>query len=374
MGKKTRKKLLLCQEDAAYLKAIISKRSSSQVTVQRATILLMYSSEEKITHIAKKLKTNRPLVERCIDKALAFGIKIALKDLPRIGRPRIITDEARLWVLSLACEKPTKFGYAAEHWTYSSLLKHVKKNYKKENYLCLAKLGNGRLNTILSEGNIKPHKVSYYLEKRDPYFEEKMARILYIYKEIEMINEGKSKKKKQVTISYDEKPQIQALKDIAPQLMPVPNKYPTKKIDHQYKRLGTVTLLAGIDLHTGRIIPLIRDKHRSKEFIEFLELLDKEYPKNWEIRIILDNLSVHYSKETKKYLLGKRGRFDFIFTPTHGSWLNLIEVFFSKIARSFLKGIRVETKLELIKRIYLGIKEINEEPVIFRWKYKLEDI
>ncbi|MCK4667393.1 helix-turn-helix domain-containing protein, partial [Candidatus Dependentiae bacterium] len=83
MGKKTRKKLLLCQADAAYLKAIISKRSSSQVTVQRATILLMYSSEEKITHIAKKLKTNRPLVERCIDKALAFGIKIALKDLPR---------------------------------------------------------------------------------------------------------------------------------------------------------------------------------------------------------------------------------------------------------------------------------------------------
>ncbi len=374
MGKKTRKKLFLSKEDAAYLKAIISKRSSSQVTVQRATILLMYSSEEKITHIAKKLKTNRPLVERCIDKALAFGIKIALKDFPRPGRPKIITDEARLWVLSLACQKPTKFGYAAEQWTYSNLLKHIKKNYKNENYLCLAKLGNGRLNGILSEGNINPHKVSYYLEKRDPDFKEKMAKILYVYKEIEMINRGESKREKQVTISYDEKPQIQALKDIAPQLMPVPNKYPTRKIDHQYKRLGTVTLLAGIDLHTGRVIPLIRDKHRSKEFIEFLELLDKEYPKDWVIRIILDNLSVHYSKETKKYLLGKIGRFDFIFTPTHGSWLNLREVFFSKIARSFLKGIRVDTKLELIERIYLGIKEINEEPVIFRWKYKLDDI
>ena len=374
MGKKTRGRLLLSQEDVDYLEAIITKRSSSQVAVQRARILLMYNSEERITHIAKKLSTHRPLIERCVDKALSFGIKIALNDLPRQGRPKKIITEARLWVLSLACEKPTKFGYAAEQWTYSLLLKHIKKNYKKENYLCLEKFGKGRLNAILSEGNVKPHKVSYYLEKRDPDFEEKMAKILCVYKEIEMINKGETKKKKQVTISFDEKPQIQALKDIAPQLMPVPNKYPTRKIDHQYKRLGIVTLLAGIDLHTGRVIPLIRENHRSKEFIEFLELLDKEYPKDWEIRIILDNLSVHYSKETQKYLSGKGNRFEFIFTPTHGSWLNLIEVFFSKITRSFLKGIRVKTKSELIERIYLGIKEINEEPVIFRWKYKLEDI
>lgn len=374
MGKKTRERLLLSQEDVDYLEAIITKRSSSQVTVQRARILLMYNSEERITHIAKKLSTHRPLIERCVDKALSFGIKIALKDLPRQGRPKKIITEARLWVLSLACEKPTKFGYAAEQWTYSLLLKHIKKNYKKENYLCLEKFGKGRLNAILSEGNVKPHKVSYYLEKRDSDFEEKMAKILCLYKEIEMINKGEAKKEKQVTISFDEKPQIQALKDIAPQLMPVPNKYPTRKIDHQYKRLGVVTLLAGIDLHTGRVIPLIRENHRSKEFIEFLELLDKEYPKDWEIRIILDNLSVHYSKETQKYLSGKESRFEFIFTPTHGSWLNLIEVFFSKITRSFLKGIRVKTKSELIERIYLGIKEINEEPVIFRWKYKLEDI
>lgn len=374
MGKKTRERLLLSQEDVDYLEAIITKRSSSQVTVQRARILLMYNSEERITHIAKKLSTHRPLIERCVDKALSFGIKIALNDLPRQGRPKKIITEARLWILSLACEKPTKFGYAAEQWTYSLLLKHIKKNYKKENYLCLEKFGKGRLNAILSEGNVKPHKVSYYLEKRDPDFEEKMAKILCVYKEIEMINKGETKKEKQVTISFDEKPQIQALKDIAPQLMPVPNKYPTRKIDHQYKRLGIVTLLAGIDLHTGRVIPLIRENHRSKEFIEFLELLDKEYPKDWEIRIILDNLSVHYSKETQKYLSGKGSRFEFIFTPTHGSWLNLIEVFFSKITRSFLKGIRVKTKSELIERIYLGIKEINEEPVIFRWKYKLEDI
>ena len=92
------------------------------------------------------------------------------------------------------------------------------------------------------------------------------------------------------------------------------------------------------------------------------------------IRIILDNHSSHTSKETATYLLTKPGRFDFVFTPKHGSWLNMIEMFFSKIARSLLKHIRVESKQELIDRIYQGINEINKDPVIFRWKYKIEDI
>ena len=144
--------------------------------------------------------------------------------------------------------------------------------------------------------------------------------------------------------------------------------------DYEYKRLGTLSLLAGIDLHTGRIMPYVNEKHRSKEFIEFLEILDKEYPSDWKIRIILDNHSAHISKETTRYLLTKPGRFDFVFTPKHGSWLNMIEMFFSKIARSFLKHIRVESKEDLKERIDKGIEEINNEPVVFRWKYKMEEI
>ena len=108
--------------------------------------------------------------------------------------------------------------------------------------------------------------------------------------------------------------------------------------------MGTLSLLAGIDLHTGKIIQLVNDKHRSKEFTGFLDLVDNEYPKDWKIRIILDNHSAHVSKETKKYLLGKPGRFDFVFTPKHGSWLNMIEMFFSKLAHSFLKQFRMNSK------------------------------
>jgi len=201
-----------------------------------------------------------------------------------------------------------------------------------------------------------------------------MANVLQVYKEVAIVNDNRGEQGKMTTISYDEKPGIQAIKNIAPQLQPVPGKHQTIKRDYEYKRLGTLTLLAGIDLHTGRIIPLVNERHRSKEFTKFLDLVDQAYPPDWKIRIILDNHTAHVSKETAKYLLGKPGRFDFVFTPKHGSWLNMIEMFFSKVARSFLRQIRVDSKTELMKRIYQGIEEMNNEPVIFRWKYKMEDL
>ncbi len=132
-------------------------------------------------------------------------------------------------------------------------------------------------------------------------------------------------------------------------------------------------MLAGINLHDGKIYPIVRKQHRSREFIEFLNLIDEEIPAHLKIRVILDNHSAHVSKETQAYLLSKPNRFEFVFTPKHGSWLNLIEMFFSKLARSLLSHIRVQTKEELIKRIYKGIEEINANPVVFKWKYKLDD-
>ena len=201
-----------------------------------------------------------------------------------------------------------------------------------------------------------------------------MASVLHVYKEVALINDENLCANKHTTVSYDEKPGIQAIKNIAAQLQPVPNKYSAIGRDYEYKRLGTVSLLAAIDLHTGKIIPMIRDRHRSKEFIEFLKVLDKQYPEGWRIRIVLDNHSSHISKETRAYLKTNPERFEFVFTPKHGSWLNMIEMFFSKIARGFLRNIRVNSKEELIQRIYKGIEEINQEPVIFRWKYKMNEI
>lgn len=145
--------------------------------------------------------------------------------------------------------------------------------------------------------------------------------------------------------------------------------------DAEYKRLGTLSLLAGIDLLTGEAIPLISETHKSSDFIEFLKILDKKYPAQDTIRIILDNHSAHTSKETCSFLdTMPKGRFKFVFTPKHGSWLNMIESFFSKMTKQMLRGIRVNSKQELADRIYQYFDEVNREPVVYHWKYKMDEI
>ena len=373
--RKTKKATLQCSaEDKAMLLSLSKSKTAPHRKVIRAGIMLQYMEGKSITEIARLFRTNRPLVERTLNKVIAFGLSTALKDLPGRGVKQIITDDARSWVLSIACQSPRDLGYAHETWTYSLLKDHIRQHCIKAGYEHLAKTDKGVLHGILSKGNVRPHKVRYCLEKRDPEFEKKMVNVLQVYKQIELSHEMYLPDRSITTLSYDEKPGIQAIKNIAPQLQPVADKHSTIKRDHEYKRLGTVSLLAAIDLQTGNIIPLVRAQHKSKEFIEFLRQIDDHYPKNWLIRIVLDNHSSHVSKETSAWLLTKAGRFEFIFTPKHGSWLNMIEMFFSKVARSILRNIRVTTKQELIERIYQGIAEINKDPVVFRWKYKMEEV
>lgn len=374
MARRTRKQLHLSDGDMEQLKAYSVSRTEPSSMVNRSRIIIDYSSGMSIAEIARKYGTNRPLVERTVDKAIAFGPITALSDLPRSGRPSEITDDARAWVVSVACDPPTKFGFAAETWTYSALAKYIRQNCTSAGYASLINTGKSFLNNVLSKSNIKPHKISYYLERKDPEFDIKMASVLHVYKEVALINDNTMCANKHTTVSYDEKPGIQAIKNIAAQLQPVPNTHSSIGRDYEYKRLGTISLLAAIDLHTGKIIPIIRDRHRSKEFIEFLQELDNQYPDDWKIRVVLDNHSSHISKETRAFLKTIPDRFEFVFTPKHGSWLNMIEMFFSKITRSFLRHIRVDSKEELIERIYKGIREINQEPVVFRWKYKMDEI
>jgi transposase len=205
-----------------------------------------------------------------------------------------------------------------------------------------------------------------------------MAEVLCVYREVKLIKETAAAKKQKPSdavaiISYDEKPGIQALATTAPDLPPEPGMHATFARDHEYKRYGTVSLLAGIDLLTGRVHALVKDRHRSREFIEFLKLIDASYPAHTAIKLILDNHSAHISKETKAWLAEQpAGRFEFTFTPTHGSWLNLIEGFFSKLARSVLRHIRVASKQELKDRIMAAMDEFNRYPVIHTWSYKLD--
>jgi transposase len=369
-----RSKLRLTEEETRWLQQLSQSRSQAAGQVQRAEILLRYHGGETVSRIAAALRTNRPRVERCLAKALELGARGALQDLPGRGRHPTLTAEARAWVVALACQKPQELGYAQELWTTSLLARHVRKQGGAAGHASLQHLARGTVSKILRAQPVQPHKIEYYLERRDAEFDVKMKQVLHVYRQVELWHQAGVPGELTAVLSYDEKPGIQALENTAPDLPPVPGRYATVGRDHEYVRHGTLSLLAGIDLWNGEVLGLVRERHRSAEFIEFLRLLDARYPAEARIRLVLDNHSAHISRETRTFLGTRPNRFEFTFTPTHGSWLNLIESFFGKMARTLLRGIRVKSKEELKTRIEIYLREVNEEPVIFRWKYKLETL
>ena len=368
----------LTSADREYLELQTRARTIQAQTVNRARILLLKADGHSIDDIADKVGMNRKSVMLCLSKFKKGGIENALFDALGRGRNPEITDEEKAWIINIACQRPADYGYAAETWTYAKLTSHINKTAEAAGYVRLSTIHKSTVYTILSEADIKPHKITYYCENRDPDFDSKMHNVLLVYKQLQMqFDESGNlipfEGMPVHVLSYDEKPGLQAIATTSEDLRPDEN-HPTISRDYEYRRLGTVSLLAAIDLQTGEAIPLVRDKHSSKEYIEFLKLLDEKYPKGDKIRLVLDNLKVHTSNETRRYLATIPGRFEFVFTPKHGSWLNMVEGFFSKMTRQMLRGIRVKTKDELVSRIYQYFSEINEEPVVFHWKYNLDDI
>jgi transposase len=213
----------------------------------------------------------------------------------------------------------------------------------------LSKVSRGTVSKILGASNVKPHKISSYLAPIDPEFEPKSAVVLHTYRQVELLQQMSKENKllDMVIISYDEKPGIQAIENKYPDLMPALGKYATLSRDYEYIRHGTISLLAGIDLLTGTVHYRIFDRHKSREFIEFLKCVDSAYLKDIKIIIILDNVRVHTSKETKRYLK-------------------------TVPQRCMLRGIRVSSKKELKDRMSQYIDDMNETPTIFKWKYKMD--
>lgn len=360
------------------LTALSRSRTEPASRVSRAAMLLAYHEKLSFFTIGQRLGVHHQTVQRCVERAMAYGVLTALDDRPRPGKEPTITPQAKTWLVSLACDKAKEHGYPHELWTTRLLARHAREHGPAAGHSCLARLAQGTVCKILGHEDIKPHKMRYYLERRDAEFERKMAEVLCVYREVQVLRKAAArpqKSKKPVAIvSYDEKPGIQAIATTAPDLPPVPGIHASFGRDHEYKRHGTLSLLAGIDLLTGKVHALVKDRHRSREFIEFLKLLDSVYPADTAIKLILDNHSAHISRETRAWLDTRpAGRFDLTFTPKHGSWLNLIEGFFSKFARSVLRHIRVASKQELKERILAGIDDVNRHPVIHTWSYKLAE-
>jgi transposase len=371
-----RAKLRFTPEDIAVLVQVSRSRTHPLREVERAKILLANIEGMNDSQIARDFHTNRYKVIRVIKKAFAYGLEYALKDLPRSGRPKEISSEARAWIISIACIKPKDIGYPHELWTQRLLVEYIRAHCHEKGFKELSNIAQGTVSKILNASKIKPHKIISYIEKRDPDFDSKSTIVLHTYKHVEMIKKKVESGEEvlSATISYDEKPGIMAIGTTAPDLPPKPGEYPSIARDYEYIRHGTISLLAGIDLVTGNIHHKVFDNHRSKEFVEFLKYLDEIYPPQIKITIILDNLKVHTSKETTKYLISVSNRFHFVFTPKHASWLNIIETLFSKMARSMLRGISVASKDELISRIGEYFDYLNKTPTIFTWKYKMDEM
>lgn len=368
-------------------KAVLEKLAKSGMTpvatAQRAKILLLKEQGKSSSDIADELGISRHTAELWIKKYRSRTSKDSLEELLNVskgrGRKEEITGEARTWLISIACMKPKDLGYAAEVWTTSSLTRHIRIHAREAGYERLSTITESGVYKILDKSNIKPFRIQYYCERRDPDFDQKMHNVLLVYKQLSLQFDKDGKLlpfedgQNTHVLSYDEKPGIQAIANVAEDLMPNESKGVIKR-DYEYKRLGTVSLLAGIDLQTGEAIPLVKGTHNSDDHIEFLKILDVKYPKKDKIRLVLDNLRVHKSEKVQEYISSVPDRFEFVFTPRHASWLNLVEGFFSIMARQMLKGIRVATKDELVTRIYKYFEEINEDPVVYKWGWHLDDI
>ena len=379
MGRKSTR-INLTEDEREYLETQTRARTIQAQTVNRARILLLKADGCAIDDIADKVEINRKSVMLCLSKFAEGGVENALFDAPGRGRNAEITDDEKAWIINIACQKPVDLGYSAETWTYARLTSHINKNAEAAGFIRLSTIHKSTIHTILDEAEIKPFRIKYYCENRDPDFDNKMHNVLLVYKQLSLQfdDEGnllpwEDDEEVVHVLSYDEKPGIQAIATTSEDLQPDEN-HSTISRDYEYRLLGTLSLLAGIDLQTGEAIPLVSETHNSKDYIEFLQILDNKYPKGDKIRLVLDNLKVHTSEETRKYLATVPGRFEFVFTPKHGSWLNMIEGFFSKMTKQMLRGIHVKSKEELTERIYLYFEEVNEEPVVFHWKYNLEDI
>ena len=249
--------LAFSDENLVELTRVARSRTEPASRVERARTLLAYRETPSFYAVGRAIGVTHQTVERCLRRAERLGVMAALDDSPRPGREPVITDDARTFVIDLACRKAKDLGYPHELWTTRLLAKHIREHAPAAGHACLAKLAQGTLCKILGRQDIKPHKVRYYLERRDPDFDAKMAEVLCVYREVELLKQSAAARESEAPavaiISYDEKPGLQAIGTTAPDLPPVPSRHQCLARDHEYVRRGTLSLLAGIDLVTGEV-------------------------------------------------------------------------------------------------------------------------
>ncbi len=336
----------LTPEERQTLEALAHSRTAPFRQVQRARVILLAAEGATNTQIAQEVGLSRPMVAQWRRRFVRHRLE-GLADQPRPGRPRTYSEADRLRVVETACNvRPPN----STQWSVRSLAQATG-------------VGRDTVHKILREHKLKPHRIGTFSHSPDPDFVAKVMDVVGLYL---------APPENAVVLCVDEKTQVQALDRRQPMLPMRPGQI--ERRTHDYKRNGTVQLLAALEVHAGRVIPRIEDRHRSREFVSFMNQLLREYPTG-EIHVILDNVITHRSKEVKAWhAKPSHRRVVFHFVPTYSSWLNLIEVLFSLLERNVLRRGVFPTKDDLAEKLLAYIDQFNRDERPFVWTKTADEI
>jgi putative transposase len=330
----------LSSEERDVLNHMVRSSTSAQRDVLRARIILLAADGKRNKEIQKALHISKPVVVKWRSRFAALRLKGLTDEVGR-GRKRKYDAETRHRIAATACTMPPES--VGTHWSVRTLAKHLN-------------LKPGIVHSVLSAEDIKPHRVRYWKTSTDPEFESKMLDIVGLY-----MNPPENV----IVLSVDEKTSIQALDRTQPLLQMKPHLI--ERRSHEYKRNGTASLMAALEVHQGTILGQCIENNNSDTFIKFLKRLLKAYPDK-ELHLIVDNGSSHRSKQTQQWI-AKQKRIHLHFTPTHGSWLNQIEIWFGILTRKIVRRGIFKSRAELVARIINFIEAYNQQARPFQWTY-----
>jgi len=338
--------IIIAPEDRPRLAAIIGDRNSPQKHVQRARIILLSAERLPVLEVARQIGISRPAVWRWQLRYAEQGVDSLLRDKTRKpGKPPTALETVAK-VLALPCSEPPGNG---THWTGRAVAK-------------AAGISLRTVQRIWDAHRLQPHRLRTFKKSNDPAFAEKVEDVVGLYMEPPC---------HAVVLSIDEKSQIQALDRTQPGLPLKPGKCAT--MTHDYKRNGTTTLFAALNILDGTVLGRCMQKHRHQEFIKFLNAIERTIPAGKLIHAIIDNYATHKHPKVRQWL-ANHPRWVFHFTPTSASWLNAVEGFFSTITRRRIRRGIFKSVAELEDAIRRYIQDHNRQTKPFIWTKTAEAI
>jgi transposase/transposase-like protein len=338
--------VIVSDDDRARLEAIVGDRNRRHKHVQRAEIVLLSAERLTVAEVARRVGVSRPAVWRWQRRFAEQGVAGLLRDKTRPPGTPALSDETVARVVAVTCAEPPG---EATHWTGRAMAKE-------------ADISLSSVQRIWAEHDLQPHRLKTFKRSNDPAFAEKLQDIVGLYVDPPAHS---------LVLSVDEKSQIQALDRTQPGLPLKPGKCGT--MSHDYKRNGTTTLFAALNVLDGTVIGHCLQRHRHQEFLRFLNAIEREVPAGKVIHVILDNYATHKHPKVRAWL-ARHPRWTFHFTPTSGSWLNAVETFFSALTRRRLKRGVFRSIVDLQAAIHRYLAEHNQTSKPFTWTRSADQI